>query len=584
MTSRTPFSPRWKARGRAALHQPGSGLGSIIKQLTSSAGIKPCGGCAKRAEALDRLVPLGSRRRIFVSIASYRDPELSPTIADCIAKARWPDRLRFGVCWQHGSDEHTLPFLSDSRFRVLDVPWRESQGACWARAEIMKLWAGEDYYLQIDSHMRFVQDWDAALTGMCQLTESAKPVLSTYCPGYTPGRPPPLGHAPVGLQFGEFAPNGIIGSKPALISHHNVGRPPVRARFVSAHFLFTIGSFIDDVPYDPELYFYGEEITLAVRAFTAGYDLYHPTQTVLFHNYSRESRALHWGDHVAENNVSKQWWERDADSQLRVMSFLKEPHAGSYGCGSARLFSDYEQYAGISFTRRRVQDYTRQNGEPPNPPAPADWIERTRDWHLRITLEQDYLVSSSASDWSFWYVGAHDVHGDELYRLDVNTEELRTIFASTDKSVMVIERDFESTREPATWTVWPVTRDGRWLDPLSGAVDRAPALRRHWQVRVSFLRSQLPEEAYRDCQLWYLGFHAATGGEIARIDVSAEELQQISASDTAVIALERGFDSAQRPATWTVWPVTRDGQWLDRLSDVADAGSALQDFQQHRIS
>ena len=40
----------------------------------------------------------------FVSIAAYRDPDLLPTIADCLAKARHPDRLRFGICWQYGPE------------------------------------------------------------------------------------------------------------------------------------------------------------------------------------------------------------------------------------------------------------------------------------------------------------------------------------------------------------------------------------------------------------------------------------------------------------------------------------------------
>ena len=153
-------------------------------------------------------------------------------------------------------------------------------GDVWARAETMGLWAGEDYYLQIDSHMRFAQDWDTTLIGMCELTPGAKPVLSTFCPSYTPGHRPPLDHAPIGMSFERFVTNGGIGMKPSL-------NPPgstadlIRARFLCAHFIFAVSSFVEEVPYDPQLYFFGEEITLAIRAFTSGYDLYHPTQTVL---------------------------------------------------------------------------------------------------------------------------------------------------------------------------------------------------------------------------------------------------------------------------------------------------------------
>ena len=41
------------------------------------------------------------------------------------------------------------------------LAYAASKGANWARAEAIKLHAGEEYILQIDSHMRFVPGWDA---------------------------------------------------------------------------------------------------------------------------------------------------------------------------------------------------------------------------------------------------------------------------------------------------------------------------------------------------------------------------------------------------------------------------------------
>jgi len=43
----------------------------------------------------------------------------------------------------------------------------------------------------------------------------------------------------------------------------------MRARFISAHFSFSIGNFVSEIPYDPDLYFIGEEITLSIRALYA---------------------------------------------------------------------------------------------------------------------------------------------------------------------------------------------------------------------------------------------------------------------------------------------------------------------------
>jgi len=38
------------------------GLGDVIKRATTAVGIRPCGGCAKRAEALNRRVVFTGRR------------------------------------------------------------------------------------------------------------------------------------------------------------------------------------------------------------------------------------------------------------------------------------------------------------------------------------------------------------------------------------------------------------------------------------------------------------------------------------------------------------------------------------------
>ena len=39
----------------------------------------------------------------------------------------------------------------------------ESRGACWARRQAQGVYGGEDFLLQIDSHMRAVENWDELL-------------------------------------------------------------------------------------------------------------------------------------------------------------------------------------------------------------------------------------------------------------------------------------------------------------------------------------------------------------------------------------------------------------------------------------
>jgi hypothetical protein len=40
------------------------GLGDVVKKATNALGIKPCSGCARRAEALNRAVTFAERKRV----------------------------------------------------------------------------------------------------------------------------------------------------------------------------------------------------------------------------------------------------------------------------------------------------------------------------------------------------------------------------------------------------------------------------------------------------------------------------------------------------------------------------------------
>ena len=128
--------------------------------------------------------------RIFVSIASYRDPEAPHTLHNLFAQAAAPSRVIAGVCFQcslEGDEDADCLDLSALRpewmanVRELRVPWREARGPVWARFLIQtKLLGDEEYLLQIDSHTRFVPSWDAKLLAMLGRCPSPKPILTTY--------------------------------------------------------------------------------------------------------------------------------------------------------------------------------------------------------------------------------------------------------------------------------------------------------------------------------------------------------------------------------------------------------------------
>jgi glycosyltransferase involved in cell wall biosynthesis len=221
--------------------------------------------------------------KIFISIASYRDPELLPTIKDCLANAKNPKDLVFSIAWQHSQEDawDTLEeYKDDPRFKVIDINYAESKGACWARSTIQQNYNGEDYYLQLDSHHRFIKNWDAECIKMIKQLKKAgheKPLLTAYISSYDPDKDPESRvQEPWWLTFDRFIPEGAVFFLPATIPGWKEMTQPLPSRFLSAHFIFTIGKWCQEVPYDPELYFHGEEISLAARSYTWGYDLFHP--------------------------------------------------------------------------------------------------------------------------------------------------------------------------------------------------------------------------------------------------------------------------------------------------------------------
>jgi len=231
--------------------------------------------------------------KIFVQIAAYRDPELIPTLRDMFSKAINSKRLCIAICWQHAEGDSLEEFADHDQIKLIDVFYKDAQGVCWARNKLNELYNGEEYMMQLDSHHRFEVDWDKKLIQMMnQLKDKGhkKPVLSAYIPSYEPGQGDDEGkiREPWKLNFDRFLPEGPPVFRPATLDNWRNLTSPVLARFMSGHFIFADGVFVKDIPYDPDLYFYGEEISLSVRAFTHGYDLFHPHTCVVWHQYTRK--------------------------------------------------------------------------------------------------------------------------------------------------------------------------------------------------------------------------------------------------------------------------------------------------------
>lgn len=313
---------------------------------------------------------------IFVSIASYRDPDCQNTVRDLFAKAAFPQRIVIGLCLQIVPDEdEDCRVASDfpQQMRVIEVHASESRGACWARSRIQELWRGEDYFFQVDSHMRFVSGWDEKLIAMLAKCPGKKPVLSTYPLEFTP----PDRFAPdrlVTIRPKGFDADGVLTQNSTLSPLEQAPELPAPGCFISAGMLFTLGRVVDEVPYDPYLYFTGEEISLGVRLWTSGWDIYCPNQVIAYHNYSKqEERPRHWVDQT-------DWTELSRRSHRRIRHILDIETSKDkdvilelerYGLGSVRTLAEYEKCSGLDF-----KGYLYQGQPLPLPDLAADKPEQ----------------------------------------------------------------------------------------------------------------------------------------------------------------------------------------------------------------
>lgn len=410
---------------------------------------------------------------IFIQIAAYRDPQLKPTLKDMLDRAKNPESLRVGIAWQHSADDSwddLEEYKNDPRFRILDIDHRESKGVCWARNAVQGLYDSEDYTFQIDSHMRFEDGWDETLIGMIDELKGKgfkKPLLTSYVPSFDPENDPAgRVRVPWQMNFDRFIPEGAIFFLPAAMPGHAALTSPVRARFYSAHFCFTLGQFSREVQHNPEYYFHGEEISIAARAYTHGYDLFHPHKVVVWHEYTRKGRTKQWDD-------DKKWVDKNNKSHLLNRKLFgmdgerQEGHDGPYGFGTERSLRDYEKYAGILFSRRSVQKEVLNHSYPPNPTYASE-----EEWLASFSRVFKHCIDVAYSsvpeeDYEFWVVAFHDEKGDTIFRKDADRDEIRRVKSDPD-GYCKIWREFQTVSQPKKWVVWPYSSSKGWCDRIEG--------------------------------------------------------------------------------------------------------------------
>lgn len=324
---------------------------------------------------------------IFVNIAAYKEPELIPTLKSLYEKAANPERVFVGLCNQ---DRVFYDYATISpNIKAFDVAPEESKGACWARNTANVLYNGQDYYFQIDSHSRLVQDWDikilATYKELAAKDNTDKIILSQHPTPYfkmkggngviTPEK------VEDGYTFGteifDITEAGVPLFRATSRKEHATQPEPNFC--VSAACFFSTGNFVEEVNIDPELYFYGEEFDMAIRAWTRGYNIYTLHYNLVFHDYDRNHLPKHWGD-------NQEWGQYDLAAINKLRAKLAGLVEGQYGLGGQRTLAEYEKLTNISVANKTINGVATKLKRMQEKPATA--ANATVDAALEIPMQE----------------------------------------------------------------------------------------------------------------------------------------------------------------------------------------------------
>jgi hypothetical protein len=293
---------------------------------------------------------------IFISLASYRDPELQWTIKSAIDNANNPDNLYFGIVYQ-GLESEMPNFDGIKNISLIKMHPKEARGAGYARAKAMELYDGQEYFLQVDSHTRFVPGWDSLsidqLNRAKNISGHSRVILSYFPAPFEPERNGGMHLIKNNSKIKPYPTRQKISlnkreqwTAERFEFEDKLKENPELSETVLGGFMFSDGLIVNEVPYDPEISFFGEEICFAMRSWTRGWDIYSPSKNIVYHFYSRGGYMKIWKD---RNLRGTSWKELEEISYKKQKRILCGEETGIFGAGSIRTLEEYEMFTNTNF-------------------------------------------------------------------------------------------------------------------------------------------------------------------------------------------------------------------------------------------
>jgi hypothetical protein len=297
-------------------------------------------------------------KSIFIQLAAYHDYELPETILDCIEQSSGKYQLNFGVhlCYKDNNDI-VLPDLPNIKVATSKAP--KNIGLGWGRYLAHQFYNGEDFYLQIDSHSKMDENWDLKLIEQIydyQLHGFAKPLITNYPRNYWYDNDGlfncDAGNSTSEIRFIE-KPDQFKESLLPSQTAYTTREKNIFSKSISGGSVFTVGPFITP---NTDISFYGEEIFIAARAYTHGFDILIPKEQFMYHLYfdhkkpKSNKRTMVWKDYPNEFD------SMDVISKNLIKRMFQENLVGEGFLGTERTLKEFEDFSGLNFSTGEITE------------------------------------------------------------------------------------------------------------------------------------------------------------------------------------------------------------------------------------
>ena len=283
--------------------------------------------------------------KIFVSIASYCDGEIFNTLKNLYKYVSNVNRINVCVNLQDTEENYNkLLSFNYPNLNIIFTKKEDALGVVVARNRIKEQLTYEHYFLQVDSHSRFKQNWDLINITQYNSIEEPKVILTAYPNEYhVPDEEERYLELPYNapLKIRRFLdPDSTTDHRCQATNYpSHTGYEPFHTQWCGAGYVFTRSEWIKEVQLPDNIVFNGEEDWQTHISFLKGWNLRTCSEATVWHNYnykveeSDEPYREHNNTYLIEDNAPS----------LLYNEMFKKSHT--------RSIDELENYLGVTFKK-----------------------------------------------------------------------------------------------------------------------------------------------------------------------------------------------------------------------------------------